>query len=107
MSSEFHPPVEEYLQAIASLSEEGRPVIQARLAERLGKAPPSVGETLERLLDDGYVERAGRKITLTQKGRGTVAERVTRKHRLAERLLVDVIGLPWHLVHREAVAGST
>jgi DtxR family transcriptional regulator, Mn-dependent transcriptional regulator len=101
VSSEFHPPLEEYLQAIASLSEEGRPVIQARLAERLGKAPPSVGEMLERLLDDGYVERTGRKITLTEKGH-MVAERVTRKHRLAERLLVDVIGLPWHLVHREA-----
>ena len=101
MSSEFHPPVEQYLQAIASLSEEGRPVIQARLAERLGKTPPSVGEMVERLVDDGYVQRAGRRITLTKKGH-TVAESVTRKHRLAERLLVDVIKLPWHLVHLEA-----
>jgi DtxR family Mn-dependent transcriptional regulator len=93
--------VEEYLQAIASLSDEGHPVIQARIAERLGKAPPSVGEMLERLLEEGYIRRAGRQITLTKKGQ-TVAERVTRKHRLAERLLVDVIGLPWYLVHREA-----
>jgi DtxR family transcriptional regulator, Mn-dependent transcriptional regulator len=98
---DFHPPVEEYLQAIASLGEDGRPVIQARIAERLAKTPPSVGEMLERLIQEGYLRRSGRNYTLTKKGR-SVAESVTRKHRLAERLLVDVIGLPWHLVHREA-----
>ena len=98
---EFHPPVEEYLQTIESLRQEGEPVIQARIAERLGKSPPSVSEMLDRLASDGYVDRAGRKITLTEKGEG-VARSVIRKHRLAERLLVDVIGLPWHKVHAEA-----
>jgi DtxR family transcriptional regulator, Mn-dependent transcriptional regulator len=98
---EHHPPVEEYLQTIESLTEEGVPVIQARIAERLGKSAPSVSEMLDRLSVDGYLDRAGRKITLTDEGRA-IAQSVIRKHRLAERLLVDVIGLPWHLVHEEA-----
>jgi DtxR family Mn-dependent transcriptional regulator len=98
---EHHPPVEAYLQAIESLNEEGTPAIQARIAERLGRSAPTVSEMLDRLATDGYVERAGRTITLTEQGQD-VAQTVLRKHRLAERLLVDVIGLPWHLVHDEA-----
>lgn len=98
---EFHPPVEEYLETILGLAEEGVPVIQARIAERLGRSAPSVSEMLERLIDDGYVTREGRRLTLTRSGRA-LAEKVVRKHRLAERLLVDVIGLEWHKVHREA-----
>jgi DtxR family transcriptional regulator, Mn-dependent transcriptional regulator len=98
---EHHPPVEEYLQTIESLIEEGSPVLQARIAERLGKSAPSVSEMLDRLRSDGYVSRSGRNITLTKQGRA-VAQSVIRKHRLAERLLVDIIGLPWHLVHEEA-----
>jgi len=98
---EHHPPLEEYLQTIESLTEEGAAVIQARIAERLGKSPPSVSEMLDRLADEGYVERRGRRITLTERGHA-LAQSVIRKHRLAERLLVDVIGLPWHLVHEEA-----
>ncbi len=83
------------------LAEEGVPVIQARIAERLGRSAPSVSEMLERLIDDGYVTRDGRRLSLTDSGRA-LAEKVVRKHRLAERLLVDVIGLEWHKVHREA-----
>ena len=98
---EFHPPVEEYLETMLSLAEEGVPVIQARIAERLGRSAPSVSEMLERLIDDGYVSRHGRRLDLTESGRA-LAEKVVRKHRLAERLLVDVIGLEWHKVHREA-----
>jgi DtxR family transcriptional regulator, Mn-dependent transcriptional regulator len=98
---EFHPPVEEYLETMLSLIEEGVPVIQARIAERLGRAAPSVSEMLERLIEDGYVSRHGRRLDLTPTGR-SLAEKVVRKHRLAERLLVDVIGLEWHKVHREA-----
>jgi DtxR family transcriptional regulator, Mn-dependent transcriptional regulator len=98
---EYHPPVEEYLETIESLHEEGEPVIQARIAERLGKSAPSVSEMLDRLSSDGYIDRAGRKISLTEKGQD-IARRVIRKHRLAERLLVDVIGLPWYKVHEEA-----
>jgi len=98
---EYHPPVEEYLETIAALREEGVPVIQARIAERLGRSAPSVSEMLERLVDEGYVTREGRRLDLTERGQA-LAEKVVRKHRLAERLLVDVIGLEWHKVHREA-----
>jgi DtxR family Mn-dependent transcriptional regulator len=83
------------------LAEEGVPVIQARIAERLGRSAPSVSEMLDRLSEDGYVTREGRRLSLTESGRA-LAEKVVRKHRLAERLLVDVIGLEWHKVHREA-----
>jgi DtxR family Mn-dependent transcriptional regulator len=98
---EYHPPVEEYLETMLALGEEGVPVIQARIAERLGRSAPSVSEMLDRLIEDGYVTREGRRLSLTDSGRA-LAEKVVRKHRLAERLLVDVIGLEWHKVHREA-----
>ncbi|HUI03831.1 MAG TPA: metal-dependent transcriptional regulator [Acidimicrobiales bacterium] len=101
MASGYHPPVEEYLETIQSLTEEGTPVIQARIAERIGRSAPSVSEMLDRLAADGYIERAGRTINLTDQGR-SLADSVIRKHRLAERLLVDVIGLPWHKAHLEA-----
>ncbi len=98
---EYHPPVEEYLETMLALGEEGVPVIQARIAERLGRSAPSVSEMLDRLTEDGYVNREGRRLSLTDSGRA-LAEKVVRKHRLAERLLVDVIGLEWSKVHREA-----
>lgn len=101
MLDRFHPPVEEYLETIFSLEEEGVPVIQARLAERLDKAAPSVSEMLDRLEGDELIARVGRQITLTATGRH-LAESVARKHRLAERLLVDVIGLDWEKAHVEA-----
>jgi len=101
VASGYHPPVEEYLETIQSLTEEGTPVIQARIAERIGRSAPSVSEMLDRLAADGYIERAGRTINLTDQGR-SLADSVIRKHRLAERLLVDVIGLPWHKAHLEA-----
>jgi DtxR family transcriptional regulator, Mn-dependent transcriptional regulator len=98
---EYHPPLEEYLQVIEQLSDDGVTVIQARVAERLNKTAPSVSEMIERLVDDGYVTRNGRELQLTTNGHD-VARSVMRKHRLAERLLADVIGLPWHLIHEEA-----
>ena len=101
MQDGFHPPLEEYLEAIYELQEEGTPVIQARLAERLGHAPPSVSEMIGRLRGDAYLEAEGRALRLTSKGRKR-AESVVRKHRLAERLLTDVIGLEWHKTHLEA-----
>jgi DtxR family Mn-dependent transcriptional regulator len=97
----FHPPVEEYLQTIQALTEEGTPVIQARIADRLGRSAPSVSEMLDRLAAEGYLRRSGRQIALTDRGR-ELADSVIRKHCLAERLLVDVIGLPWYKVHLEA-----
>ena len=84
-----------------SLADEGIPVIQARVAERLHKSAPSVSEMIDRLVDDGYLVRSGRDLRLTPTGH-EIARGVIRKHRLAERLLSDVIGLPWHLVHEEA-----
>jgi DtxR family transcriptional regulator, Mn-dependent transcriptional regulator len=101
MAEGFHPPVEEYLTTIYELAEDGITVIQARLAERLGYSPPTVWEMVKRLTADDYVIVAGREISLTAKGRA-LAESVVRKHRLAERLLTDVIGLPWHKAHIEA-----
>jgi DtxR family transcriptional regulator, iron-dependent repressor len=101
MPEGFHPPLEEYLEAIHELGEEGMVVIQARLAERLGHSAPAVSEMIRRLKDEGYVEVKGRSLMLTDSGRH-VAESVVRKHRLAERLLTDIIGLPWEKAHVEA-----
>ncbi|MBA3655199.1 MAG: metal-dependent transcriptional regulator [Actinobacteria bacterium] len=101
MQDRFHPPLEEYLETIHELDEEGTVVIQARLAERLGHSAPTVSEMVKRLATDGFVTVRGRAITLTAKGRAR-AESVVRKHRLAERLLTDIIGLEWHKAHLEA-----
>jgi DtxR family Mn-dependent transcriptional regulator len=101
MPEGFHPPLEEYLEAIHELGEEGIVVIQARLAERLGHSAPAVSEMIRRLRDEGYVDLRGRSLTLTDRGRHK-AESVVRKHRLAERLLTDIIGLPWDKAHVEA-----
>jgi DtxR family Mn-dependent transcriptional regulator len=101
MRDEIQPVVEEYLEAIGFLVEEGAPVIQARIAQRMGKSAPSVSEMLDRLVTSGYVERSGRRIVLTETGQAQ-SRSVIRRHRLAERLLVDVIGLPWRDVHAEA-----
>jgi DtxR family Mn-dependent transcriptional regulator len=97
----FHPPVEEYLEAMYELEEEGVPVIRARLAERLRHSPPAVTEMVRRLVDEGYVGVAERSLRMTNRGHQR-AESVVRKHRLAERLLTDVIGLEWHKTHMEA-----
>jgi DtxR family Mn-dependent transcriptional regulator len=101
MSDGFHPPLEEYLEAICELEEEGIAVIQARLAERLEHTPASVSEMIHRLRDEGFITVSGRTISLTALGRER-AESVVRKHRLAERLLTDIIGLPWSESHLEA-----
>ena len=101
MAEGFHPPVEEYLEAIYELEEESVPVIRARLAERLRHTPPAVTEMVRRLIDEGYLGVAERSLQMTNKGHRR-AESVVRKHRLAERLLTDVIGLEWHKTHMEA-----
>ncbi|MGQ0743800.1 MAG: metal-dependent transcriptional regulator [Acidimicrobiales bacterium] len=101
MADGFHPPLEEYLEAIWELEEEGVAVIQARLVEHLEHSAPSVSEMVRRLRDEGYITVSGRALSLTEQGR-TRAISVVRKHRLAERLLTDVIGLPWHKTHVEA-----
>jgi DtxR family Mn-dependent transcriptional regulator len=100
--AEWHDTTEEYLEAILEIEEEGTVPIRARLVERLGLSAPAVSETVNRLVDHGYAELLDdRSLRLTDKGR-QVATSIVRRHRLAERLLVDVIGLPWELVHAEA-----
>ncbi len=102
MPDVLHPPVDEYLEAILELEEEGTHVIQARLADRLGVSAPSVSEMVRRLRAEGYLEiTSDRTLTLTDKGRDW-ATTIVRRHRLAERLLTDIIGLPWHKTHVEA-----
>jgi DtxR family Mn-dependent transcriptional regulator len=96
-----HPPNEQYLEAIFNLEEEGNQVIQARLAERVGHSAPTVSEMVHRLKEAGYLKVTGRSLGLTPAGR-ELAVSVIRKHRLAERLLTDIIGLPWHKSHMEA-----
>jgi DtxR family Mn-dependent transcriptional regulator len=98
----MHDTTEEYLEQILELEEEGVPTLRARLVERLGVSAPAVSETVNRLGRAGYTElRDDHTIKLTAKGR-KLATTVVRRHRLAERLLLDVIGLEWEKVHREA-----
>jgi DtxR family Mn-dependent transcriptional regulator len=100
--AEMHDATEEYLETILELEEEGVRPIRARLVERLGVSAPSVSEQVNRLVGSGYTELLeDRSLRLTTKGR-ELAISIVRRHRLAERLLVDVIGLEWEKVHREA-----
>ncbi|MGH8862258.1 MAG: metal-dependent transcriptional regulator [Jatrophihabitantaceae bacterium] len=91
-----------YLRTVYELEEEGVVPLRARIAERLGQSGPTVSQTVARMERDGLLNVAGdRHLELTEKGRHE-AIGVMRKHRLAERLLVDVIGLDWEDVHIEA-----
>jgi DtxR family Mn-dependent transcriptional regulator len=93
---------EMYLRTIYELEEEGVVPLRARIAERLGQSGPTVSQTVARMERDGLVVVAGdRHLELTDAGRSRAVS-VMRKHRLAERLLVDVIGLEWEFVHAEA-----
>ncbi|MFR9750330.1 iron dependent repressor, metal binding and dimerization domain protein [Nocardia sp. 004] len=93
---------EMYLRTIYDLEEEGVVPLRARIAERLEQSGPTVSQTVARMERDGLLLVAGdRHLELTEKGR-SMAIAVMRKHRLAERLLVDVIGLDWQNVHAEA-----
>ncbi|GAA5172058.1 metal-dependent transcriptional regulator [Pseudonocardia eucalypti] len=93
---------EMYLRTIYELEEEGIVPLRARIAERLGQSGPTVSQTVARMSRDGLVVVAGdRHLELTPTGRARAVS-VMRKHRLAERLLTDVIGLEWEHVHAEA-----
>ncbi|MGH4012533.1 MAG: metal-dependent transcriptional regulator [Pseudonocardiaceae bacterium] len=93
---------EMYLRTIFELEEEGVVALRARIAERLGQSGPTVSQTVARMERDGLLTVADdRHLELTDAGRNR-ATSVMRKHRLAERLLVDVIGLEWEQVHIEA-----
>jgi DtxR family Mn-dependent transcriptional regulator len=100
--SELIDTTEMYLRTIYELEEEGILPLRARIAERLHQSGPTVSQTVARMERDGLVTVEGdRHLELTEVGR-MQATRVMRKHRLAERLLVDVIGLEWEDVHAEA-----
>jgi DtxR family Mn-dependent transcriptional regulator len=102
VSGDLIDTTEMYLRTIYELTEEGIVPLRARIAERLHQSGPTVSQTVARMERDGLLRVADdRHLELT--GEGLVyATRVMRKHRLAERLLVDVIGLDWSLVHDEA-----
>ena len=94
--------VEEYLQAIYTLADENGHVVSARLAEFLGFSAPAVSEMVHRLQRDGLVSLDGHKeVHLTTAGK-TQADSVVRRHRLAERFLVEILGFEWWKTHEEA-----
>jgi DtxR family transcriptional regulator, iron-dependent repressor len=94
--------VEDYLQILHYLTRDGFPVIAARLAERLNVSAPTVTATLQRMERDGLIEHGPRKeIRFTPEGR-QAAEDIVRRHALAERLLTDLLKMPWHESHEEA-----
>ena len=93
---------EEYLQTIFWLQEAGLPMTAANVARAMQLSAPTVHEMIGRLEKDGYVTRAEDKaIEFTGEGREH-AEAVVRRHRLIERFLTDVLGIPWDEVHEEA-----
>src|ERR1051326_4394305 len=93
---------EMYLRTILELEEENIQPLRARISERLGHSGPTVSQTVARMERDGLVVAAeDRTLELTDAGRQKAVD-VMRKHRLAERLLSDVIGLDWAYVHEEA-----
>ncbi|WP_436794952.1 metal-dependent transcriptional regulator [Actinospongicola halichondriae] len=98
---EWHPAFEEYCEAIWELAEDDISVIQARIAERLEVSRPAVSEMIRRLDGEGLVDADGSRILLTADGK-KLAERVVRRHRLAERFLTDILGLSWAEAHQEA-----
>ncbi len=100
-SPEWHPAFEEYCETIFELREDDVDVIQARVAERLGVSRPAVSEIIRRMETEGLVYITGTRIDLTPSGL-RLAERVVRRHRLAECFLTDMLGLSWAFAHKEA-----
>lgn len=101
MSAQVPQGAQEYLECIFEMEEEGATILQARLSERLGVTPATVSQAVRKLLNEGLIEIDGRKIHLTQTGID-VATPLVRRHRLAERLLTDILGIPWYRAHEEA-----
>jgi DtxR family transcriptional regulator, Mn-dependent transcriptional regulator len=93
---------EEYLQIMYWLEEAGLPITGANIARAMQLSAPTVHEMIGRLTDDGYVTRADDKsVVFTENGRRE-AQHMVRRHRLIERFLTDVLGVPWDEVHEEA-----
>jgi DtxR family Mn-dependent transcriptional regulator len=102
MTTQTSPATEEYLQAVYTLADEGGQVIGARLAEFLRISPAAVSEMVHRLERDGLLQLDDRKeVRLTARGM-EAASSIIRRHRLAERMLVDLLGYEWWKTHEEA-----
>jgi len=101
MTARPRPSSLDYVAAVWEMAEESIPTVQAELARWLGVSPASVSEAVKRMRRDGLVEMDGRALMFTPAGE-ELARHVVRRHRLAERFLVEVIGLPWHRAHEEA-----
>src|SRR5437868_3459651 len=102
MAHEATPAEDEYLQTIFWLEEAGLPVTGVNVARALQVSAPTVHEMAGRLEDDGYIRRnEDRSFAFTRDGRAHAAQVVSR-HRLIERFLTDVLGIPWDEVHEEA-----
>lgn len=94
--------IEDYLMEIYDMTRAERPVIAARLTEKMGVTPPTAWNTVHRMQRDGLVDiDAGKQITLSAAGL-EAAESIKRRHLLTERLLVDILGLDWADAHEEA-----
>ena len=94
--------IEDYLGGIYDLAGSGKPVIGARLAKHMGVSAPTVTETLQRIVREGYVRIGPHKeVGLTKKGLA-LANTIARRHRLLERWITDVLGLDWATAHDEA-----
>jgi DtxR family Mn-dependent transcriptional regulator len=98
---EHHPAFEEYCECMFEMREENAEIIQVRLAERLGVSRASVSEMVKRMDSEGLVSNDSATLALTAAGE-KLAQRVVRRHRLAERFLTDMLGLDWGRAHHEA-----
>ena len=94
-------PGADYLEALYEIEEEGIPMVQAEIARWMDVSRASVSEHVKRLVADGMLTAEGRTLTFTDAGLA-MAIGLVRRHRLAEHLLIEVIGLPWHQAHQEA-----
>ena len=101
LASDARHPGADYLEALYELEEEGFPTVQAEVSRWMGVSRASVSEHVKRLIADGLLAVDGRTLRFTDAGRD-MAVSLVRRHRLAEHLLIDIIGLPWHKAHEEA-----
>jgi DtxR family transcriptional regulator, iron-dependent repressor len=96
-------PAHTYVEAIFEMAEERIPTVQAGIARWMGVTPASVSEAMKKLRQAGLVESRGREVVLSRSGQ-EAGKRLVRRHRLAERFLIEIVGLPWHQAHEEAQA---
>jgi DtxR family Mn-dependent transcriptional regulator len=101
-AAELSHTIQEYLEAIYSMQDEGKTVIGVRLAERMRVAPPTVTATLQRMAAAGLIVLSPHKEVLFTRRGLDIARIMIRRHRLIERFLTDIMGLQWHEAHEEA-----